>query len=95
MSRIKYEYITPTTFEEHLNFTKDEPYTLRIKRFIHEDVVPLHYAKTIEILVAQGLGGKLVVGNQSYLLHGNQVFVIPPIRFTAMTFCQGTVYCMC
>lgn len=78
MSRIKYEYITPTTFEEHLNFTKDEPYTLRIKRFIHEDVVPLHYAKTIEILVAQGLSGKLVVGNQSYPLHGNQVFVIPP-----------------
>lgn len=78
MNRVKYEYSTPTTFEEHLHFTKDAPYILRIKRFVHEDVVPLHYAKTIEILVAQDLEGKIVVGNQSYPLQGKQVFVIPP-----------------
>lgn len=78
MNRVKYEYSTPTTFEEHLNFTKDAPYILRIKRFMHEDVVPLHYAKTIEILLAQDLKGKIVVGNHNYALGGKQLFVIPP-----------------
>lgn len=78
MERVKYEYSTPTSFEEHLNFSKDAPYILRIKRFSHEDVVPLHYAKTIEILLAQDLKGKIVIGNQNYALGGKQLFVIPP-----------------
>lgn len=94
MNRVKYEYSTPTTFEEHLNFTKDAPYILRIKRFVHEDVVPLHYAKTIEILLAQDLKGKIVVGNQSYPLGGRQLFVIPPntVHANDILSGDGTLY---
>lgn len=94
MNRVKYEYSTPTTFEEHLNFTKDAPYILRIKRFVHEDVVPLHYAKTIEILLAQDLKGKIVVGNRSYPLDGHQLFVIPPntVHANDILSGDGTLY---
>lgn len=94
MNRVKYEYSTPTTFEEHLHFTKDAPYILRIKRFIHEDVVPLHYGKTIEILLAQDLEGKIVVGNQSYPLKGRQLFVVPPNTIHANDILpgDGTLY---
>ena len=94
MNRVKYEYSTPTTFEEHLHFTKDAPYILRIKRFIHEDVVPLHYGKTIEILLAQDLEGKIVVGNRSYPLKGRQLFVIPPNTIHANDILpgDGTLY---
>lgn len=94
MNRVKYEYSTPTTFEEHLNFTKDAPYILRIKRFVHEDVVPLHYAKTIEILLAQDLKGKIVVGNRSYPLDGRQLFVIPPntVHANDILSGDGTLY---
>lgn len=95
MNRVKYEYSAPpTTFEEHLHFTKDAPYILRIKRFIHEDVVPLHYAKTIEILLAQDLEGKIVVGNRSYPLKGRQLFVVPPNTVHANDILpgDGTLY---
>lgn len=94
VNRVKYEYSTPTTFEEQLNFTNDAPYILRIKRFSHEDVVPLHYAKTIEILLAQDLRGIIVVGNHNYSLGGKQLFVIPPNTVHANNIQpgEGTLY---
>ena len=78
MKRIEYDFYTPETFEEHQNFTKDAPYIVRVKRFLHEDIVPLHYGRSIEILLAQNIKGKFLIDNTSYDVDGNHLLVVPP-----------------
>lgn len=68
----------PNGFEEHFFFSDRMPYTINIKHFQEEDVVPLHYAETVELLLCEQLCGEIVVDNQHFNLQGNQLFVIPP-----------------
>ena len=68
----------PDGFEEHFFFSKEMPYTLCIKQFLTEDIVPLHYAETIEILLCDQLCGEVVIGSRHFELGGHQLFVIPP-----------------
>ncbi len=68
----------PNGFEEHFEFSREMPYTLHIKQFLTEDIVPLHYAETIEILLCEDLCGEIVIGNHHFPLSGKQLFVIPP-----------------
>jgi AraC-like DNA-binding protein len=94
MRRVKYDSMTPTTFEEHLDFSWDLPYAVRLKRFQIDDVVPLHHAKTIEILVCDHLCGELTIANRQYALGGTQVFVITPftVHSNIIHVCDGTEY---
>jgi len=68
----------PNGFEEQFTFSPEMPYTISIKRFLTEDIVPLHYAETIEMLLCDKLCGEIVIDNQHYSLEGQQLFVIPP-----------------
>ena len=68
----------PNGFEERFPFSEERPYTIHVKRFPVEDIVPLHYAETAEILICEDLCGEIVIDNKHYLLGGHQVFVIPP-----------------
>lgn len=68
----------PNGFEEQFFFSAQMPYTINIKRFQTEDIVPLHYAETIEMLLCDELCGEIVIDNQHYSLGGQQMFVIPP-----------------
>ena len=54
------------------------PYTINIKPFPNEDIVPLHYAETIEILLCDQLSGEIVIDSRHFQLGGQQLFVIPP-----------------
>lgn len=96
MSRIRYDNpVTADNFEEHIDFSWETPYTLRIKHFEAEDIVPVHYAKTVEILVCKNLKGKISIGNNLYTLDdGDQVFVIAPyvLHSTEIKTCNGTQY---
>lgn len=68
----------PNGFEEHFFFSKEMPYTITIKHFQTEDIVPLHYAQTLEILLCDQLCGEIVIENRHFELDGQQLFVIPP-----------------
>lgn len=68
----------PNGFEEQIDFSPEMPYTISIKHFQAEDIVPLHYAETIEILLCDGLSGEIVIDANHYSLQGKQLFVIPP-----------------
>ena len=94
MKHIFYDYKTPTSFEEHLDFNYNLPYTVRIKKFISEDIVPLHYGETVEILLCEDLVGEFRIDNQSLKLGGNQVFIIPPntVHSNTTNKCDGTMY---
>ena len=50
MKCIYFDDTMPDGFEEHFFFSAEMPYTISIKQFLTEDIVPLHYAETIEIL---------------------------------------------
>jgi AraC-like DNA-binding protein len=94
MKRVFYDHLAPTSFEENLNFSYDIPYTLRVKKFLTEDIVPLHYGNTIEILLCDRLSGKITIDNNSYTLDGRQLFVIPPkvVHSNIISICDGTMY---
>lgn len=94
MRHVFYEYKVPTSFEENLDFSYDIPYTLRIKKFVTEDIVPLHYGNTIEILLCNNLKGRITIDNINFSLFDNQLFVIPPkiVHSNSISICDGTMY---
>ncbi|MDW7656793.1 MAG: helix-turn-helix transcriptional regulator [Bacillota bacterium] len=79
MKRVSDVVIVPTDLEEKLDFNQEIPHTVHLKLFGTEDIVPLHYSETIEILLCDQLDGTLVIDGKSYRLFGHQVFVIPPL----------------
>ncbi|MEA4965532.1 MAG: helix-turn-helix transcriptional regulator [Oscillospiraceae bacterium] len=85
---------TPSGFEEQLQFSMETPYTICIKQFQTEDIVPLHYADTIEILLCRELCGEIVIDTSHYPLQGNQLFLIPPytIHSNNIRPGSGTMY---
>lgn len=84
----------PNGFEEQLEYSPEMPYTISVKRFLSEDIVPLHYADTIEILLCDQLCGQLTIDNQSFSLSGRQLFVIPPytVHGNHILPCTGSMH---
>lgn len=68
----------PNGFEEKIPFSAEKPYTISIKRFQIEDVVPLHYAQTVEILLCDSLCGEILIDATQFQLEPKQLVVIPP-----------------
>lgn len=89
MKCIYFDDTMPDGFEEHFFFSKEMPYTVSIKQFLTEDIVPLHYAETIEILLCDQLSGEIVIDNRRYELGGYQLFVIPPYTVHANNIHPG------
>lgn len=94
MQCVYYDDRLPNGFEEQFLFTPTMPYTINIKRFTSEDIVPLHYAETIEILLCSELCGEIVIDNNCYPLSGQQLFVIPPftVHRNSIHPCSGTMH---
>lgn len=86
--------IIPCDFEEQIAFSKNIPYRIRKKQFYEEDIVPLHYAETIEILLCDSLKGNIVIDNNQYEFNGKQVFIIPPytVHSNQIYKCNGVMY---
>lgn len=89
MKCIYFDDTMPDSFEEHFFFSKEMPYTVSIKQFLTEDIVPLHYAETIEILLCDQLCGEIVIDGRHFELGGQQLFVIPPFTVHANNIRPG------
>ena len=50
--RINDQSINTTSFKEDVEFSADTPHSVQIKHFPCDEIVPLHYAETLEMLVA-------------------------------------------
>lgn len=94
MNCVYYSDKKPNGFIEEFVFSKEIPYTIHIRNYPLEDIVPLHYAKTIEILLCDHLDGQMVIDSNQYELHGRQLFIIPPytVHSTSINICAGTLY---
>ena len=89
MKCIYFDDTLPNGFEEHFFFSREMPYTISVKQFLTEDIVPLHYAQTIEILLCDQLCGEIVIDNHPFPLGGQQLFVIPPYTVHANNIRPG------
>ena len=96
MQCVYYDDRLPNGFEEQFFFSPRMPYTVQIKRFHTEDIVPLHYAETLEVLLCDGLEGEVVIDSQRFPLEGQQLFVIPPyaVHSNIVRTGKGTMYVM-
>ena len=89
MQCVYYESDFPNGFEEQFVFSAEMPYTINVKRFQTEDIVPLHYAETLEMLLCDGLCGEIVIDTNRYSLRDQQLFVIPPYTVHANNIRPG------
>ena len=79
---------------EDLSFNDNIPYIVQKKTYQVEDIVPLHCARTIEVLACDGLIGEMTINNVHCPFIGKQVFVIPPYVIHANNIhpCAGVMY---
>lgn len=94
MTCVYFENTLPNGFEERFVFSPEMPYTINIKHFQADDIVPLHYAETIEILLCDGLRGELSIGGNRYALQGRQLFAVPAytLHSNSIRSGQGSMY---
>lgn len=65
-------------FFESIAYDERVPYYILQKEIFRDEVVPIHYAPTIEILLCQKLDGYVTMGHSNYHLTGDCVFLFPP-----------------
>ncbi len=94
MQCVYYERDFPNGFEEKMVYSIQTPYTIKVKNFVAEDIVPLHFSSAIEIILCDGIYGEIVIGNHHYQFGGQQLFVIPPYTLHASNIrpCNGIMY---
>ena len=85
--RINHVVTNTLSFQESITFSKETPHSLSIKHFSFDENVPLHYASTIEILLADHIQGEVVVCGEKHSLDTQDVVVIPP-SFPHATYCR-------
>jgi len=92
--RVDIHTVNTVSFKETIDFSIDTPHSVRIKHFPCDELVPLHYAETIEILVATNVDGRVVIGKQSHTFLPHDVVVIPPyyVHSTICRQCSGELY---
>lgn len=97
MNCVFYDNKQPNGFEELFQYSREMPYTIYIKDFPTADIVPLHYAKTIEILICDNLIGECIIDGIRYDMSGQKVFFIPPytVHSTTIHPCSGKQYVFC
>lgn len=94
MKYIYYDSLAPSSFEEQSYLSKDIPYVIKIKTCAVEDHVPLHYGKTMEILLCDHVQGSITIDANTYVFEGRQVFLVPPkiVHSTHVAPCDGVMH---
>lgn len=88
--RIFYGKNTPIGFQETQSFDQECPYFIRYKEFQNEDLSPLHYGDSVEILVCRGLTGRVESGKTGIRIDRDMVILIPPQTVHSVLLQKGT-----
>lgn len=76
--RVDDHTINTLSFQEKVAFSADAPHSVRLKRFPFDEIVPLHYAETMEIVLVKDVVGSIIVGKKSHVFLPQDVVIIPP-----------------
>lgn len=93
LKRIDTKMVNTSRFLEWLPFTRETPHTVRLKGFPVNELVPLHYASSIEIMLTCDLEGTVTVGQRNHVLRPRDVIFVPPntVHSTNIRACAGTM----
>lgn len=78
-----------TAFKEHKNFMSKRPWDSNIQVFPTNNIVPPHYAETIEVLLCCNVKGSINIGGKNFLLGGKQVFFIAPTIIHSINYIKS------
>lgn len=94
LCRVSNTSITPTSFEEVINYNRECPHRVTIKKFIADENVPLHFASSLEIILTENVIGEFTVDNHCFQLRNDQVILVPPkaLHSDHVLRCDGTMY---
>lgn len=85
--RVSENCVNTTSFKEEVEFSRETPHSVRVKRFFTDDSVTLHYAPTIEIIIVTDVEGEVIVGQSHHRFLPRDVVIIPPY-YTHSTKCR-------
>lgn len=93
LKRVDSHMFNPQQFLEQLNFSPETPYTIRRKSFPYNELVPLHYASSVEIILAEDLDGTVIIGQTEHRFRPRDVVFIPPytVHSTNVKACGGVL----
>ena len=83
-------YNNTYTFTEYNHFSQEIPYSIHFKNFPYDELIPLHYGNTVEILYCEELKGMVTANRQNILLNGgNAVIFIHPFTVHSTNICKS------
>lgn len=94
IKKTDYDTYPLRSFAEQSVFADEFPYHVIRKEFLNNEVVPLHYAQSFELLLCENLIGEVVVEDKHYTFNGKQVILIPPgiIHSITKKKCDGSMF---
>lgn len=86
--------LTPSSLLEKVYFDEKNPYYICVKKPFIDDIVISHYAKSIEVVLCDGVEGSFQIDHQKFELQGKQVLYIPPnsVHSNNIRKGDGTIY---
>lgn len=67
-----------TALFEHKEFKENAPWALTKMTFPTGEVVPPHYADTVEVIFCHGVSGVAYIGGRRYSMNGEKIFFVAP-----------------
>ena len=86
--------VNTNVFKEQVDFSKDTPHSVRIKHVLFYELVPLHYADTLEIMVLDNIKGQIIIGKMAHEVLEHDVVIVPPyyVHSTILQKSTGVMY---
>jgi AraC-like DNA-binding protein len=95
VDRIEKTFWGNSNFLEQIEYTQELPYYILHKEIRSNEIVPLHYAPTVEILLCKDLKGYISLGHRNIAVDHDLLVLIPPNMVHGTTFYAGKGYKTC
>jgi AraC-like DNA-binding protein len=95
VDRIEKTFWGNSNFLEQIEYTQEVPYYILHKDIRSNEIVPLHYAPTIEILLCKNLKGYISLGHRNIVVDRDFLVLIPPNMVHGTTFYSGQGHKTC
>lgn len=70
--------VNTNVFKEQVDFSKDTRIQSELKHVLFYELVPLHYADTLEIMVLDNIKGQIIIGKKTHEVLEHDVVIVPP-----------------
>ena len=89
MTENKTNMVVPDAKVEYVDFPGRCPCRLRIRKSSINEIPMPHYAPTVEIVLTEGVRGKMTIGQECFDVESSDVFFVPPNTVHYSGFLEG------